>query len=144
MASISRPGIQTRKCFEPEILGVSGNDRQSVFERGGGDEGISFVLRIGTLQAGTSPRGCCVDGQNATRECGEHEAVEPGPQQLSLCRVAALNGEHTLFDFQMVITETNIVVGATRVAHATTLGSARPRFAFRNSDITFASSRYIN
>lgn len=45
--------------------------------------------------------------------------------------------------FRMVIADKKVSAGATLPAQAATFGSALPVAAFRNSDTTFVSSRYI-
>ena len=96
------------------------------------------------MQSAASPGDGRVDGQDTTGERWEHMTVEPPPQDGCLRGAAPPDQQHAFLQLQVVMTDTWRLAAETLFDHPRTWRSIFGEAAFRNSEMTLVSSRYIH
>jgi hypothetical protein len=94
------PRIEQRHTRSLKIAPIPRDNGEAVHQRGGGDESFTVGHRIRHMQARATQRDRRIDRQDAASEGWQHMAINPATQDLALLRIAALDSQHTNFQFQ--------------------------------------------
>ncbi|MNW65960.1 hypothetical protein D3C74_443870 [compost metagenome] len=85
---------------ELEIGNITGDQRQPMNKRGGGDQSVAFIAAIRHVQLCASASDGAIDREDSSRECGFDMTLEPVAQHPSLWRVAAFDTQNAGFQLQ--------------------------------------------
>jgi hypothetical protein len=99
-ASSGVPRIEQRNAERLEVRDIASDDRQTVDQRGRGDQGIAFRAWIGNVKMRAAPRHGGIDCEYAALEARQNLVVYPGAENGALPRVPARSPERAQLDFE--------------------------------------------